>query len=96
MNRQSALVLAIIFFALFSAIAYYGAMITWWSSIILGMFVSLILLNMFYPISELTTDDADFTLCVYAAFIIFGIVLLAIYITQKTLSDVRESFFIQE
>lgn len=89
MERQSALVLSIIFFVLFTLITYYGARVTFWSSIIFGLFVALILLNLFYPVSQLTTDDADFTLVLYAAFEIIGIVLLAIYITQRTLSDAR-------
>ena len=89
MERQSALVLSIIFFVLFALITYYGARVTLWSSIIFGLFVALILLNLFYPVSQLTTDDADFTLVLYAAFEIIGIILLAIYITQRTLSDTR-------
>lgn len=89
MDRQSALVLAIIFLVLFTMITYYGAQITFWSSLIFGLFVSLILLNMFYPVSQITTDDADFTLVLYAAFLILGLILLAIYITQRTLSDTR-------
>ena len=93
MQRQSALVLSIIFFVLFALITYYGARVTLWSSIIFGLFISLILLNLFYPVSQLTTDDADFTLVLYAAFEIIGITLLAIYITQRTLSDSRPLLF---
>lgn len=89
MERQSALVLSIIFFIIFVIIAYYGAHVKIWSSIIFGLFVSLILLNLFYPVSQLTTDDADFTLVLYAIFEIGGLILLGVYITQKTLSDVK-------
>lgn len=89
MERQSALVLTIIFFALFTLITYFGAQVTMWSSVIFGLFVALILLNIFYPPGQVATDDADFTLVVYAFVEIVGIILLAIYITQKTLSDVR-------
>jgi uncharacterized membrane protein YagU involved in acid resistance len=89
MQRQDALVLSIIFFVLFAIITYYGAHVTLWSSIIFGLFVALILLNIFYPPGQAATDDADFTLFLYAAFEIIGILLLAVYITQKTLSDIR-------
>lgn len=92
MDRQSALVLTIIFFTLFTLITYYGARVTLWSSIIFGVFVALILLNLFYPISQITTDDADFTLILYAIFEIIGVALLAIYITQRTLSDTRSTY----
>jgi uncharacterized membrane protein YagU involved in acid resistance len=87
MQRPVALVLSIIFFALFSIIAFYGAQVTIWSSIIFGLFVGLILLNIFYPPGQVATDQADFTLVLYAVFEILGVILLAIYITQKTLSD---------
>lgn len=89
MERQSALVLTIIFFVIFGVLTYYGPRITLWSSIIFATFVALLLLNIFYPPGQIATDDADFTLVLYAAFEIIGIILLAIYITQKTLSDVR-------
>ena len=89
MERQSALVLSIIFFIIFSLLTYYGAQVTVWSSIIFSIFVSLILLNLFYPVSQATTDDPDFTLCLYAALEIIGIILLALYIMQRTLSDTR-------
>lgn len=92
MERQAALVLSIIFFIVFTIITYYGARVTLWSSIIFGLFVSLILLNLFYPISQITTDDADFTLVLYALFEIIGIALLAVYITQRTLSDTRYTY----
>lgn len=89
MDRQSALVLSIIFFVLFSIITYYGAQVGVWSSLIFGLFMGLILLNIFYPPGQAATDTADFTLALYAAVEIIGIILLAIYITQKTLSDTR-------
>lgn len=89
MERQAALVLSIIFFALFALITYYGAQVTLWSSIIFGLFLALILLNIFYPPGQVASDDADFTLFIYAIFEIGGLLLLAIYIAQKTLSDVR-------
>lgn len=89
MQRQSALVLSIIFFIMFAVLAYYGAQVTAWSSIAFAIFVSLILLFMFYPVSQLTTDDPDFTLYVYAVMVILGVILLAIYVVQRTLSDQR-------
>lgn len=74
-------------------ITYYGAEVTLWSSIIFGLFVALILLNIFYPPNQAATDTADFTLFLYAAFEIIGIILLALYIAQKTLSDIRRPYY---
>jgi hypothetical protein len=90
MERQSALVLTIIFFMVFAILAYYGAQVTLWSSIIFSVFVSLILLNLFYPISQATADDPDYSLVIYAIFEVVGIFVLALYIAQRTLNDVRE------
>lgn len=90
MERQTALILSIIFFILFALLTYFGAKITFWSSIILALFGGLILLILFYPPSQATTDTADYTLVLYAVYVILGVILLGIYIAQKTLSDVRE------
>lgn len=89
MDRQVALILSFLSLILFLLLTYYGARVSFWSSFIFGLFVALILLNVFYPPSQVTTDDADISLGVYAAYVIAGIILLAIYVTQKTLSDVR-------
>lgn len=89
MQRQAALVLAIVFFVIFGFLAYYGAKITLWASIVFGLFISLILLNVFYPPGQATSDDADFTLVLYALFEIIGVVILAVYILEGTLNDVR-------
>lgn len=87
MDRQTALILVIIFFTFFLLLTYYGAKVTLWSSIVFSLLLSLILLNIFYPLSQMTTDDADFSLVVYALIQILSVIILAIYVTQKTLSD---------
>lgn len=89
MERQVALILSIIFFIVFALLSFYGCRVSLWSSLIFSVFVALILLNIFYPPSQVSNEDADIMLVVYAAFEIIGIVLLAIYITLKTLGDVR-------
>jgi hypothetical protein len=89
MNRQSALVLIILFFFLFNILCYYGVKITIVSSLAFSTFVSLILLCLFYPPSMITTDEADFTLVVYSIIVILGIIFLAFYIAYTTLMDIR-------
>lgn len=89
MQRETALVLSIIIFILFGLIAYFGARITVWSSIAFASFIALILLNVFYPPSQATVDTASPSLVIYALMEIIGIILLAVYITQKTLQDTR-------
>lgn len=91
MDRQTALILVIIFFTLFLLLTYYGAKVKLWSSVVFSIFLALILLNIFYPLSQMTTDDADFSLVLYALIQIFSVIILAVYITQKTLSDVSNS-----
>ena len=92
MERQTALVLTIIIFILFLIICYYGARIRIWSSIAFATFVALILLNLFYPIGQVTVDQADYTLILYAIFEIIGILILAIYITHRSLGDIRNDY----
>lgn len=89
MDRQVALILTFVFFIVFALITYYGAQVSAWSSVIFAIFVALILLNIFYPPSQLTSDQADVSLVVYALVEIIGVIILAIYITQRTLSDIR-------
>ena len=89
MDRQSALTLMIIFFIIFFMLAYYGAMITVFSSLVFSTFVSLILLNLFYPPSQVANDEADFTLVIYGILQLLGILFIAFYVAYNTLSDVR-------
>ena len=87
MDRQTALVLTIIFFIFFLIVTYFGARITIWSSIIFATFVSLILLNIFYPPGQAASDNADYTLVLYGVIEILGLLLIGVYVTEKTLMD---------
>ena len=89
MQRDVALIVTIIVLIFFGIIAYYGARITLWSSIILSIFISLIILNVFYPPSQIPEDIADYTLILYAIIEIMGFFLLGVYILQHTICDVR-------
>lgn len=89
MDRNSALILAIIFFILFSILEYYGAQITLLSSLTFGMFISLTLLNIFYPPSRVVSEDVGFTIIFYVLFQIIGFILISLYILYKTLTDIR-------
>lgn len=90
MQRSVALVLSIISFFVFLLLIYYGALVTMWSSFILALFGALILLNLFYPPSQVANDDADYTLVIYALLEIIGVIFLGIYILEKCLVDVRK------
>ena len=78
MIRATALCLTLLFMIVFLFMAYFGAKITFYSSFTFAIFVSLILLNMFYPLSNLVMDYADFTLVLYAAFQVIGIIILSV------------------
>lgn len=90
MQRLTAIITAIVVFIFFALIAYYGAKISLWSSIILAIFLSLIILNVFYPPSQIPNDVADYTLVLYALIEIIGVFLLGIYIIQCAVCDVRD------
>ncbi len=89
MERALAILLTLIIFIIMFMMIYFGAYVRLWSSIILCILISIILLNIFYPLSQVTMDEPDFSLLLYAIIQIGGILLLIIYITQKTITDVR-------
>jgi tellurite resistance protein TehA-like permease len=89
MERQIAILIFFIVLIFFTLIAYYGARITLWSSIVLSVLISLIIMNIFYPPSNLPMDVADYTLIIYALIEIIGILIIIIYIIQHTLCDER-------
>ena len=89
MQRSVAIIVAIIVCIFFTLIAYYGAKLTLWSSIILSIFLSLIILLVFYPPSQIPNDVADYTLVLYALIEIIGAFLIGIYIIQCAICDVR-------
>lgn len=90
MDRDTAIVIFFCSWVVFYLIAYYGANISAWSSIVISLFLSLIILNIIYPPSRLASDPADFALGFYIAIEIIGVVILAIYIAQKAICDVKE------
>lgn len=89
MDRQIAILLFFCVLIFFTLISYYGGKITLWSSIILSLLISLIIMNIFYPPSNIPMDIADYTLIIYAIIEIIGLLLLIIYIIHHTLIDER-------
>lgn len=90
MDRITAIVLFFVSLVVFYLIAYYGAIISWWSSFVLSVFLSLILLNVVYPPSMIAMDSADAGLVLYAVIEILSLVILAIYILQRAVIDRRD------
>lgn len=90
MQRQVAIITTVVVFIFLALIAYFGAKISLWSSIILSIFLSLIILNVFYPLSQIPNDVPDYSLIIYATIEIIGVLLLGIYIIQCAVCDVRD------
>jgi len=89
MDRGIAIILFFTVLIFFSLIAYFGAQLTIWSSIILSLLIALIIMNVFYPPSNIPMDIADYTLLIFITIEIIGILLLIIYIIHQTLCDQR-------
>ena len=89
MERVEAMVISVIFFIIFGVLSYFGAHLTWWSAMTLATLLFLILLNIFYPPSQVTNDSADYSLGLYIFLEITGIIILLIYLGVATLTDVR-------
>lgn len=95
MDRPIAILIFFIILIFFTIICYYGVLITLWSSIILSLLIALIIMNIFYPPSNIPMDIADYTLIIYSIIEIIGILLLIIYIIHHTLIDQRCECLIQ-
>lgn len=89
MDRVEAMIIALIFFVIFSILAYYGIRLTWWAAIVLGTLLFLVLLNVFYPPSQATNDSADYSLGLYVCLEILGLLVLGVYLVMALLTDVR-------
>ena len=89
MDRGIAILIFFSVLIFFSLIIYYGVRINLWSSIILSLLIALIIMNIFYPPSNIPMDIADYTLVIYTIIEIIGILLLIIYIIQQALCDVQ-------
>lgn len=96
MERLVAITVFFVVLIFFALVAYFGVHITLWSSIILSLLISLIIMNVFYPPSQIPNDIADYTLIIYASIEIIGVFLLAIYIVQHTFCDVRPICYCQD
>lgn len=91
MDRNVAIALFFITVVVFFLICYYGALITIWSSVALSIFLSLIILNIIYPPGQAAVDPADAGLAIYIIIEIVGLIILAIYIAQRAIIDVRKN-----
>jgi hypothetical protein len=89
MKRPVALVIVLLFLGLFAGLGYYGAHLTTGASIMLGLLVSLIFLNLFYPPGQMVQEDADFTLALYGLYQTGGLLALALYLARSLLVTVR-------
>lgn len=89
MRRPIAILLALFCFILFAIIAYMGVKLRILSSLCFGLLVSLVLLNLFYPPIELASEEADFSLVIYALAWLLAILFIIIYLLYSIFRDVR-------
>jgi hypothetical protein len=91
MQRSFALVLTIVLFFFFLLICYHCLSLAWWSSIVLSVLLSFVILNAIYPLSKAASEEADFSLVLYITIQILFVLVLVVYIFHKTLFDKRSS-----
>jgi hypothetical protein len=89
MERTEVLFFTIVTFLVFLGLTYYGVGVTLWSSIAFAVFISFIILNIFYPPGKMASDNPDFTLGLYAFIEIVSVIIILIYVGQKSLKDFR-------
>lgn len=91
MDRIQSVCFWSVWLLVYYVIGYYGIRLSIWSSIVLSLFFSDILLFFAYPPSNLGVDPVDWSLYVYVSIVFVSLVIFLIYILQKTLSDRREA-----
>lgn len=89
MKRADALSLSLLFFLLVLFLCYYGIVLTLFSSIVIALILTLIVLQVLYPITQIIKDKADETLFVYAFLVVLALIVLLCYIWIRAMCDVR-------
>lgn len=89
MDRIVALVFIAVCFILFFILVYFGVNCPLIESLVFSTLLAVILLNYFYPLSQLANDEADYSALIYALVEIIGIVVIIIYVAYKTLTSSR-------
>lgn len=89
MDRIVALLLIAVCFILFFILVYFGVRCTLVESLVFSTLLAIILLNYFYPLSQLANDEADYSALIYALIEIIGIVVIIVYVAYKTLTSSR-------
>lgn len=79
----------IILFVLFFVITYCCIGVTLLSSVTISLLLSVLFLNVFYPMTRVTEDAPDFCLIVYACVQILSLVVIVCYVIYKGLYDIR-------
>lgn len=89
MEIWTALILMVVMFIVFSLISYYGAKITALASFIFAAFMSFIILNVSYPISQIANENATVYTYIYITLQLLVVTIIVLYVVYTTLSTVR-------
>lgn len=86
MFRETALVVSILITTIIYGMLRYGAQSSFFSSLSLSCFLFLILLNVFYPLSQAASDDANISLVFYVLFQVMGVLCLSLYLVYTCIN----------
>jgi hypothetical protein len=89
MTLETSLIITILFLILITALAYFGCLITFFSSLALATFISLLLLIYLSPLSDVSDSDSSIALAVYFIYLLLSILILALYISITSFNDIR-------
>lgn len=85
-----AIVAAFVLF-LFLLLCFYSCLgLTFFSSLVLAYLIAYIILVLLYPIQEITGQENEIALVIYALITFFLVILLFIYVLYMTLTDCRK------
>lgn len=91
MNRFQSIILSIILLIIYILICYYMIKLKLLSAVVLSFLLVIIILNILYPVSNVSREAPDFYLLLYFSFQIVGILLIFFYVMITTIKDSREN-----
>lgn len=89
MERKLVVLLSIILFFVYFCIAYYMIGLNLISALVISVLLCIIIMNILYPIQNVSYESPDSFLIIYIMINITGILICILYIIYKTLYDSR-------
>ena len=89
MDLISALILSLFIFIALFTLSYAGVGTTWYSAVIFSVTVTLLLLSLLYPASQITSEESRFAVATYMLCYGLGSFFILLYVLLISVTDYR-------